>query len=223
MTFLELVQELHRETGAGSTAPATTLNQVGEAGRLVGWIKQANLYIQNKHTDWNFLWNRYSFSTVADTYIYVPIVGIDAYDRGTFLIDDEPLDVVDYLDMKSIKRETGSGLPFQAVIMPDETIRLDQTPDAIYTVRYDYWATAMDFDATTENDANTTLIPVRFHDTIIAKALTYYAMYENAPEIMQRGQDKFVEWMPQLEANQLPGDRHMNTTAEGNDMVIEVG
>jgi len=106
--------------------------------------------------------------------------------------------------------------------MPDTTLRLDQTPDAVYTITFDYWAKALNFISSTENDPDTTLIPERFHQAIVGKAMTYYAMYEDAPEILQRGQDKYSEWMPQLESNQLPGDRHMNSTAEGNDMVIEI-
>ena len=50
-----------------------------------------------------------------------------------------------------------------------------------------------------------------------------YAEYENAPEIMQKGQAMFAEWFNPLAAQHLPGRRHMHSAAEGNlDMTIRV-
>jgi len=222
MTFMTLVTDLHRETGAGSVAPSTALDQVGEAGRLVDWIKQANLFIQNKHTDWLFLWSQESFVTVDGNDIETPPADLAGYDRDTFFIDGEPLEAVNYIEVKQEVRESGTGKPYRVVIMPDGTLRMDQIPNGAYTITYDYWTSAVGFSSGTENDNDVSLIPERFHQAIVGLAMTYYAMYEEAPEILNRGQVKYMEWLPQLESNQLPGDRHMHSTAEGNDMVIEV-
>ena len=56
-TFLELTQDLHRESGAAGSAPSTVVGQTGEAQRLVKWIQRADLQIQKLWHDWEFLWS----------------------------------------------------------------------------------------------------------------------------------------------------------------------
>jgi hypothetical protein len=60
LNFLQLAQKLRQEAGIAGTGPSTTAGQVGELGRVVDWINQAYIDIQEKHDDWNFL--RFEFS-----------------------------------------------------------------------------------------------------------------------------------------------------------------
>src|SRR5882762_4723038 len=53
--FLQLVGDLFREVGAAGLAPVTTVNQQGEALRLVNYIHDAELDIQNLWVDWKWL------------------------------------------------------------------------------------------------------------------------------------------------------------------------
>ncbi len=73
MTYLELVQRLRMESGIAGTGPTTTVNQVGELGRLVTWIDAAYEDIQNKRNDWRFL--RKSFYALL-------VPGINVYSRS---------------------------------------------------------------------------------------------------------------------------------------------
>ena len=68
-TFKELVQDLHRESGASGSTPSTVENQTGEALRMVRWIRRADLHIQKLWHDWKFLWSptQYSEDTVDGT------------------------------------------------------------------------------------------------------------------------------------------------------------
>jgi len=228
MDFLTLVGEVHRESGSGGTAPTTLTGLRGENERLKNWTARAYLEIQEKFSDWKFLWNQHSMAITAGTALYNPLLAgglslspnsnIGEYDRDTFFIGTDKLEVVDYLDVKSIAAPTTAGAPWQAVIMPDDGLRIDPIPDADATLTFDYWSTPVGLT----NDDDEPVIPLRFHQAIIGKALIFYANYENAPEIRQTGEEMYMEWMQKLEADQLPGDRYQHVKAEGGNMVIEV-
>lgn len=64
MNFLALVTRLVQESGASGSGPITTINQVGEYGRMVNWIQDAWLDIQSEHQDWEFLRSTCAFPTV---------------------------------------------------------------------------------------------------------------------------------------------------------------
>lgn len=99
MNKLQLVQRLALECGVSGTL-TSTLNQSGEALRLVTWIDQAWEDLQTKHDDWNWmrssniLGNGVSFPTVAGQASYqlgtgAGKVGVTAdnfgkWDRETF-------------------------------------------------------------------------------------------------------------------------------------------
>lgn len=219
MNYLQLVQELWRESGSGGTMPVTVTGQTGESGRLVEWIRSADIYLQSLYTDWNFLWGQEFFSTTPSLAFHTPAVPIGDFDRHAWFINSEPLRCVEYIEVKDYPRPTDPGRPYQAVIMPDRRIRLDPSPDKVYTVRFDYWApaTAMAPDGNSQS-----IVPPEYHEAIIGKALMMYAEYENAPEVMEKGTRKLSDWLTVLQARQLPGGRFMHKVAEGNDMVITV-
>lgn len=228
MTFLELVGEVHRESGSGGTAPTSFDNLRGENLRLKNWVAKAYRDIQEKYVDWKFRWAQGTIDLSAGTAIYDPLPSgslslspdksIAEYDRDTFRLNGEQLAVVNYHAIKDEPLATTAGYPYRVVILPDDTLRFDPPPDQDYVVTFDYWVTPDVMGATTDEP----IIPKRFHDVIVAKALMYYASYENAPEILQQAQLMMAELMPKLEADQLPGDRYMQQKAEGNEMVIEV-
>lgn len=133
-------------------------------------------------------------------------------------MDDQKINVVNYIDVKELARPTDEGIPSQVVIMPDDSLRLDPTPNAAGLLKFDYWQSATPLI----NNGDEPVFPNRFHYAIVGKALIFYATYENAPDSLQQGQLMYGEWMTKMESDQLPGDRHMHAKAEGNDMVIEV-
>lgn len=227
MNYLELVQNLHRESGSGGGEPQSLTDLSGEAARLKEWVRKADHFIQSSFTDWGFLWAQHTFPTVASTFLYAPLPGlsispsseIGEYDRTTFYIDgDIPLEVVNYIDVKDEPRITSAGRPFRVAIMPDDSLRLEGVPDAVYNITFDYWRAPVYL----ENVNDEPLIPERFHYAIVGKALMYYGKYENAPEALQHGADLFAEYYLPLMADQLPGERYQHQIAEGGDLVIEV-
>ena len=67
MTFLQLVQRTRRECGIAGSGPTTTVNQSGEMARLVDWVQQSWVEIQEEQPDWDFLRNQVSFLTQHGT------------------------------------------------------------------------------------------------------------------------------------------------------------
>lgn len=74
MDFLLLVQELHRESGSGGTAPTSLVDLRGENLRLKNWISRAYLEILEKHSDWKFMWQQYEMAIVESTSSYSPLL-----------------------------------------------------------------------------------------------------------------------------------------------------
>ena len=72
MNFLGIVTRLVQESGASGAGPTTTVNQVGEYGRMVNWVQDAWLDIQSEHQDWEFLRTTCSFPTVSGSPFYTP-------------------------------------------------------------------------------------------------------------------------------------------------------
>lgn len=225
MTYLELVQALWRETGTGGPEPQSILNQVGEAKRLVEWVKKADIHIQTLYRDWNFLWAQGSFDTVDGQRIYGLAPDMSHVDRDAWYItsDQYPTGLAfdEYLDIKDESLDTvTTAKPYQVTMLPDRTVRLTPIPDAtIHTIGYDYWTAPVEL---TENDAAVSVIPEEFHRAILGKAIMYYAEYEAAPEQMEHGGRMFAHHMENLIARELPGMRYSHKVAEGNDLVITV-
>lgn len=219
MNYLLLVQELWRESGSGGRMPTTVLNQVGESLRLVNWIRQADVYIQSLYTDWNFLWAQSSFTTVDGVFIYSAAEPVGKFDRDTWKIRGERVACHEYIDVKGQARDATSGVPYQVVLLPDRTIRVDGNPNDEYLVEYDYFGATRQMELANEA---LSLIPAEFRWAIVGKALMDYARYENAPEVMTQGETLFNQWIVALTSAHAPGKRHFHTTAEGSEWRVEV-
>ena len=217
-SYLELVQQLHAESGSGGPAPQTVIGQKGEAARLVAWIKDADNEIQSLWHNWKFLWSQHSLSTASGTDTYAAPDNIGSWDRNTFYLDSELIDVVEYENVRTEPRETSTGRPFRIVVMPNNSLRFDKTPNASYSVTGDYFIKPIQM----VNNADQSLIPSRYHSVIIAKALQYYANYESAQEIKQQAAELLSSWLPRLESSQLPESSYRYQSNDNNITIVTV-
>ena len=217
-TFLELVQDLHEEVGAAGTAPAGVTGVAGEAKRLVNWIKRADQFVQLKYVNWKFLRQTYSVATVASTADAAKPSNLKYWDFKTFKIvlpgetDRHPLESIEYDKLKATIIDTEEGTPFRAIVMPNNDLKFEPVPDAIYTIEADYY----DKPTLLAANADVSLIPEEFHSIILGRAMILYGNFENAPEIKDQGEEIYVEQLALLENDQLPNQEHsrFNTGAE---------
>lgn len=228
MNRLALVQRLAVECAVGST-PSGTTSQSGESARLVNWIDQAWAEIQTKYDDWewmrssNVLGAGASFVTVAAQASY-PLgsgggtVGVTAanfgkWKAGTFRLYLTSAGTSNETELEDIRfdywrdvymlgaNRSVTTRPTAIAIGPNKSLCLGPPPTVGYTVTGDYYvapsAMAVDADLPTG-------LPAQFHMAIVYLAMTYYAGYEAAPEVLSRGQGGYEKLMRQLSMDDAP-------------------
>jgi len=220
-TFKQLVQDLHRESGASGSAPSSVVGQTGEALRMVRWIRRADLHIQKLWHDWKFLWSstQYSQDTVAGTQDAVVPTTQGIWDRSTFRIDGELIDVVEYEKVKGEVFDTTASSrdqPSRIIILPNKNLRFDPVPDAAYTITADYFLKPVAMTA----DATVSKIPEEYHEVILGQALIYYGNYEHADDAKIYGKELVDEWLPILESECLPNEFESRRTSSGNRIEV---
>lgn len=229
MNFLQLVQELHSESGATGTAPSSVVSQTGQARRLVGWIKSANMDVQNLWMNWKFLFSRDTGRTLnpgVNTLTAPADLGAGLWDSKTFRLVpvgstvEEQLLVAQYEDTRDEILDESSGTPFRATVMPDNSLRFEGTPDAADEFRADYYREPDETELAANVD--TPSIPSRFHRVILGRALQLYANYESAPEAKIQGDEIYDTYLARLENSQLPNRDHARYRT-GADIQVVVG
>jgi hypothetical protein len=218
-TFLDLCQRLASECGVSGSGPSAVTGQTGESARLVNWIASSWLSIQRRHADWSFLLVSpgVSFVTVAGQVYYTPTqTGVTAgvvgqWKRNTFRCYNTTagtpseifLNYVDYDYFRDVYQlgnlRTSQVQPTVVTITPEFSVGI-QTPAAGYTITGDYFTVPIAL----EDDGDIPTIPSQFIMSIVYKAMMDFASYESAPEVFQRGQMGYLEFMRQMEKNRLP-------------------
>lgn len=204
-TYIQLVQDLHRDVGAAGTAPITVAAASGEARRLVNWIRDADLSIQSKYVNWKFLFAQFSQSTTAGVATLAAPADLGEWDLDTFTLlapGDTIAQNLPAFEYEEVRREildTTSSQPWRVIVMPDKSLKFEGVPDAAYTIGADYYKPPVALAA--NNDVS--LIPARFHPAIVAEARIRYGTFENAAEQITEGGRLFTDWLLLLENSQL--------------------
>jgi hypothetical protein len=222
MNFLQLVNQLQFESGAGNAPLTSVIGQTGETKRLVDWVRQANIRIQTMYVDWKFLRSQLepTFITGIGMQDYAAPDDLNYWNMKSFVLDDIDIRATEYHPIDDRFQSNTIGRPDKVSVLDDNQLRFWPVPDGGYLVEAEYFIKPVDLDPMVV-DANSqiSLIPEQFHWVIVYDALRYYANYENAPEIMNQAREGIALWMPRLEAHQLRGSQ-VGTIADGNEIVI---
>lgn len=220
MNFLQLVQRLHSEVGAAGNAPASVLNQRGENLRLVNWILQSDLLIQNLWTRWKFLRATFSGVTVVPNNPAVPAPSdLKQWDFSSFFVDGSSIEVVEYNKVRSEFYDlTSFGPPSRIIVMPNKSLKVEPVPDAVYTITADYYRRPSTLVMTA--NASQSVIPEDFHPVILGRAQMLYGNYEDAPEQKLQGGEIYGEFIARLQDDQLPNED--NAAYKGTGGFFEV-
>ncbi len=214
-SFLELVGQLAQETGRSAAVPTTVVAQTGDNKRFVDWINQAytGLCLDRK---WRFLQTEFTFQTVAGTQTYSSATA-GATTFGSWNMDTvrgylTSTGVAGEIDICEVKwpefRETyvigtlraQQGRPWIVTEQPNAALALWPTPDAIYTITGEY----LKAPAAMTANADIPLLPVRFHELLVWRALLKYAGKTAAPEAYQRAMDEHRRLFSEMCLDQLP-------------------
>ena len=86
-------------------------------------------------------------------------------------------------------------------ILPNNKVRFEPMPDAIYTIDGEYKRSTQTFAA---NDDVPTNLPDDFHMIIVWQALKYWGFHQDAPDVLDMAETNFDNLLLRLEEEQLP-------------------
>jgi len=206
MNFLELCKRLRSEAGVAGSGPLTVINQNEELERLVNWINDAYIDIQDKRQDWDFLRKDFSFNTVSGQSTYTPLSDLAKWKNDTLRLyltaagvrDERWLLMEDWSYFRDQRLYNSNrdvtGRPLYASIKPDKSIVLWPKPIEIYTVNGEYFTTAKPLI----NDIDEPVFS-RHHMAIVYNALMRYAAYVAEPSLYSRAQNEYNRLISKLE------------------------
>ena len=216
MTYLELCQELMREAGISGSL-VSVLGQTGELGRVVGWVAKAHRYIQNKHSNWEFLRRDVQFPVVVGTARYnaddVAVTDFGnwrfssswrTYNTAAGVADEQPLAYMAYNAFRERylmgTNRLMTGRPQVVTQAPDQSLILWPIPDQAYTIVGEQYRAPMILAANTDKP----IFPPRFHDVIVYRALMFYGQFEGDGNTFNTGQTECNRYLSMLEEEYLP-------------------
>ena len=220
-TYLELCADLRSETTDSGTGPSAVTGNTGELARVVKWIKDAWVDLQQEKDDW--FWMRksftvsaisndgeYAYSDCTDTVSLAAISRFSHWYKHSFKCyltsagvgAECPLRWLPWEDFRAIYRygtQTNSA-PEHVSQDPTGKFVLGPKPDATYTVSGDYQIGPQILVA----NADEPEMPSRFHRLIVCEAMTRYAGHRVAPEVMARAVTEGGRLRSALGRDQLP-------------------
>ena len=186
--FLTLCQEFRSKAGIAGTGPASVVSQTGEYGRLVTWVRDTWLKIQNEPYDWKWMWDEYSLDVTTGINIYV-LTNVEKIHKKTFTYYSVADGVTARVKLKYIDWETyqktyplTTDTPSNPEIItqkPNGQVKIFPTPDADYTVEFEYQSEPQTLSA----NADEPDMPPKFHEIILYLALIDHGGFEEASEV----------------------------------------
>jgi hypothetical protein len=209
MTYLELVQRLQSESGAGGNPIQSLTGLRGTSARLVTWVREADLLLQHRWTDWKFLFAVSEAIVTADgARDYAGNADLNQWVRDSLRINGQPLELREY--NSALVDDGAKGEPVMAYMLPNRQLRLYPTPDAAYTITGEYYRRPVPMSGA----AAQSIIPLQFHEAIVWQGLWLYANFENAQESKVQAQEMLSQYLVTMEAQELPhGQGHKMASA----------
>lgn len=228
-TYLKICQNVARECGISGGAdaspnPTAVTGQIGELNRVVNWVADAYIEIQNAEY-YRWLRKKFTVNTVSGTatYAFGVVTDVDdaafitRFDRWRFNDRRNPpklfltssgvgsqiflsytaWDNFEYLyETGSLQDQTSQ--PVHITVNSKDEIQLGIKPNDIYTLTGSYHKSAQILAV----NGDIPEMPTQYHNLIMYQAMIYYGYFDVAPEIIARGKEGFNLIRNQLKRNQ---------------------
>lgn len=224
-TFLELVQDVARESGTEPNIndPSTLTGVTGRLLRMKHMVEDSWRDIQRLHKSWLWMYATFSGTTIASTQDYdAAAMGITASRFSRWVIHDEQgeLTMTSYLTSAGRSEErllayvewpefyrrylrgdaaTTTGEPQVVTVDPQRKLHFYPIPDASYTIRGRYYKAPQVLSV----DADEPECPAEYHDTIKWKALSQLAVFDENSEQLPMWQNNYFGELSNLRSGQL--------------------
>ena len=223
-TFLQLFQAAKRACNIPGSSPTTVAGQALQMEKLVEFVALADLEVQGRWFDWDFLHVRtWSSNTVIGTAAVTAPTTIGVWDEESFYLDYSTaayknLPVLPHKDWRANYRQgvKTAQQPHHIVIMPDLSLTLEPKPDAVYSLTADYWARPVKMTV----DADTSPIPEEYERIIIARAKVMYGEDIAAADLIVAGQNEHDDLLDKLEAKYLPGQNRIRRSSDAGMIIV---
>lgn len=214
-TFLELCTKLAEDSGGSGSAPTSVVGQIGRHKKIVGWVRDAWVSIQNLNPHWLFL--RAEFQGTLS-------VGVNTYTSGSFgltrfgawaggrtvTLYDTTIGVDDEGHLRQVPfddwdrrwnvRSHDANRPTEYTLAPDGSVRVGATPDAAYAIRGEYVKSPQVLAV----NGDVPDVPARFHEIIKWRAMMLMSQHDEAIAALQMATNEYRELLTSLERDQLP-------------------
>ena len=206
MDFITLCQTVRRESGITGEGPASVANQVGILARVVEWVRKANTEIQLERDDWSFLWATVDTSLQAGvkTYIKGDLSAPDMKSLAAVLIGRNSLLIRDWdwwtYHIRRTNLKDATGTPEAVTIDPSGNLHFYPKPDADMDITVDYFTNPVPLVENTDIP----VIPENYRQTIVERALMFYADYEEDQYLFAKKELVYKEWLGRMGIEFLP-------------------
>ena len=210
-SFLQICQDFRQEAGLAGTGPASVKSQVGMDKKIVDWIRNAWINLQESQRTWRFMWKGDgSITCIADIRSYDPVsLGFDVrnviYESVTCRASGTqvriPLSYIPYNQFKTqcLNLQPVTGRPTIFTWSPDNKLMLHPIPSSDFVVEFEYYRNPQEL---TEN-TDVPIMPSRYHRVLVYLALTHYAVHDDAITIYQDSKVQASKLLDSLHADQL--------------------
>jgi len=205
-TFLQICQDVLRETGVSGLGPVSVLTATGIEKKIVGYVVQAWIDVQTYRDDWPWMFKEFSFETSPMKQRY-PCVELNLTDVETWDLDGAG--IYKTIDGKRAESFLGSRIydnwwkhnrigeqlpatPESIFVDPaTNDLMIYPVPDDFYTISLRYYKAAQRLVA----DLDIPMMPTNesWKDIIMWKALWYYGYYDGAPSVLSEADLKYSE------------------------------
>ena len=199
MDFLALCQRTVLESGISETGPSSVIGQTSDLLRMVNWVNDAWFELQASRNQWKWMLKSTGVPIVTGKNKYqlpsdVKNIVLDTLCLNGQRLYELPIPTHNCNERLSTSRPTGYYLNYK-----DEIV-LSSIPDQNYTLSFEYFGKP----ELLQENLSTPDMPEEYHMIIVWAALREYAMYDEAPELYQKGENNFTKILTRLENNMLP-------------------
>lgn len=194
-TFLQICKDAIEETGISGSGPVSVTTAKGIEKRMVGWVRQAWIDIQQYRPDWPWMFKEFSFNTSPNKSRYpcseLLLTDVEKWDFDGASIfktadgvqGEAPIGSITFDKWwKSYRmgEQTPADPGFLFVDPGNNDLMVYPDPDADYTITLRYYRALQYLSANTD----VPLMPtnVAWQEIIKWRALWYYGFHDGAPD-----------------------------------------